>query len=112
MKDVLRKVPIMSEKMKKNPLSTFEREMEDKQFHIDFEAGYSKFHLSEILIDLMEDGHKTVRGLAEEVQLSPTIIQKIRSGKQNDLKVSNFCTIVEACGYHLFLKKGKKQIAL
>lgn len=112
MKGELRKVRIMSEKLKKKSLSTFEREMQDSEFRAEFEAGYKDFHLSEILIDLMEEGRKTVRGLADEVELSPTVIQKIRSGKQNDLKISNFRTIVEACGYHLFLEKGKKRIEI
>jgi DNA-binding Xre family transcriptional regulator len=60
----------------------------------------------------MQESHKTVRGLAEEVGLSPTIIQKVRSGEQQDLKISNFLTIAAACGYHLYLEKGSKRIEL
>ena len=90
--------------------STFEREMADAEFCEAFEKGYKEFCLSEILIDLMKESHKTVRGLAKEVGLSPTIIQKVRSGEQNDLKISSFLNIAEACGYHIYLENKEKRI--
>ena len=93
-------------------ISTFEREMQNTAFKQEFDKGYKDFVLSEILIDLMHENHKTVRGLAEEVGLSPTIIQKVRSGTQKDLKISNFLHIAEACGYHLFLENDGKRIEL
>lgn len=60
----------------------------------------------------MEDDKKTVRTLAKEVELSPTAIQKIRSGKQDDIKLSNFINIVHACGYHIILENNNKRISL
>ena len=60
----------------------------------------------------MQESHKTVRGLVHEVGLSPTIIQRVRSGEQKDLKISNFLYISEACGYHLFLENDGKRIEL
>lgn len=98
--------------MSKKTLSTFEREMQDAKFRESFERGYREFVLSEILIGLMKESHKTVRGLAHEVGLSPTIIQNVRSGNQNDLRMSNFLTIAEACGYHICLEKGEKRIEI
>jgi DNA-binding Xre family transcriptional regulator len=98
--------------MNKKILSTFEREMQDPAFRESFERGYKDFSISETLMGLMEENHKTVRGLAHEVGLSPSLIQKVRSGKQQDLKISNFLSIAEACGYHLCLKKGKQWIEL
>lgn len=98
--------------MSKRSLSTFEREMQDDKFRESFKKGYREFLLSEVILSLMEESHKTVRGLAHEVGLSPTIIQKVRSGEQRDLKVSNLLTIAAACGYHLCLEKGKKRIEL
>ena len=80
--------------MNKKPLSTFEREMKHARFKKTFEKHYKEFLLSELLIALMEKDEKSVRGLAQEVGLSPTIIQKIRSGKQTDIKINNFVTIV------------------
>lgn len=93
-------------------LSTFEREMKDKNFKALFEAGYKKFLLSEVIAELMEENHKSVRGLASEVGCSPTIIQRVRSGQQTDLKLSNLLSIATACGYHLFLEKDDHRIEL
>lgn len=98
--------------MSKKVLSTFEREMQNQEFREAFEKGYREFSLSEVLLGLMKENHKTVRGLAHEAGLSPSIIQKIRSGEQQDLKVSNLLSIAAACGYHLCLEKGKKRIEL
>ena len=98
--------------MGKKNLATFEREMQDDKFRESFKKGYREFLLSEVLLSLMEESHKTVRGLAHEAGLSPTIIQRVRSGEQHDLKVSNFLTIAAACGYRLCLEKGNKRIEL
>lgn len=98
--------------MSKKKLSTFDREMRKKEFKRKFEVEYSKFLLSEFIISIMEKDHKSVRQLAEEVGLSPTVIQKIRSGTQADIKLSNFINISEACGYNLVLEKGSQRIRI
>lgn len=98
--------------MNRKKLSTFDQEMKDPAFKKSFEEGYKEFLWSELLIDLMEEGQKTVRGLADEVGLSPTVIQKLRTGKQEDLKMKNFVNIAEACGYHLVLEKGSQRIQI
>ena len=90
----------------KKVLSTFEREMKNAKFKKAFDKSYKEFLLSELLIALMEKDEISVRELAKEVGLSPTIIQKIRSGKQEDLKISNFVSIVHACGYKVILEKN------
>ena len=58
----------------------------------------------------MEGDKKSVRALAKEVNLSPTVIQGIRSGKQKDMKVKNFLHVVHACGYEVVLDNGKDRI--
>ncbi len=98
--------------MNRKKISTFDQEMKDPIFKKDFEEGYKEFLWSELLVDLMEEGQKTVRGLADEVGLSPTVIQKLRTGKQEDLKMKNFVNIAEACGYHLVLEKGTHRIQI
>lgn len=98
--------------MTKRHLSTFEREMQNSAFHNEFEKEYNEFLLSETILGMMEETHKSVRKLAEESGLSPTIIQKIRSGIQEDIKLSNFVNISHACGYKLILEKGNQRIAL
>lgn len=98
--------------MAKKMLSTFEREMKNSAFKKAFESSYRELLLSELLVVLMERDHKSVRKLAKEVDLSPTAIQKIRSGKQEDIKMRNFIKISHACGYKVILEKGKERISL
>lgn len=98
--------------MSERSLSTFDREVQDNKLYESFEKGYREFSLSEILMGLMKERHKTVRGLAHEVGLSTSVIQKVRLSEWQDLKISTFLTITEACGYHLCLEKGEKRIKL
>lgn len=96
----------------KKSMSTFEREMKNTRFKKAFEKGYKEFLLSELLIAIMEEDEISVRTLAKEVGLSPTIIQKIRSGKQEDLKISNFVGIAHVCGYKVILEKNDERIEI
>ena len=96
----------MSNKM----ISTFEREMKNSKFKKGFDRGYKAFLLSELITAIMERDEKSVRALAKEVGLSATAIQKIRSGQQSDVKISNFVSIVEACGYKVILEKADERI--
>ena len=98
--------------MTKQTPSTFEREMKDSAFKKAFKESYKKLLFSELLIALMDNDEKSVRGLAEEAELSPTIIQGLRSGKQHDIRMSNFVKIVHAFGYKVFIEKGKDKISL
>ena len=93
-------------------LSTFDKEMKNPSFRKKFEKEYKEFLLSEIINALMENDSKSVRKLAKEVGLSPTVIQKLRSGKQDDVKLSNFINISHACGYQLILEKNNERISL
>lgn len=90
----------------KKTISTFDREMKNARFKKAFDKRYKEFLLSELLIVMMEENDKSVRYLAEESGVSPTIIQKIRSGKQGDLKISNLINIANACGYKVILQKN------
>ena len=96
----------------KSTLSTFDREMQGIEFRKKFETEYKDFLLSELITSLMGNDWKSVRRLAKEVGLSPTVIQKLRSGKQEDVKLSNFINISHACGYNVVLEKGKNKIVL
>lgn len=98
--------------MSNKKLSTFDREMKEDSFREKFEVEYKEFLLSEIISSLMDNDDKTVRKLAEEVGLSPTVIQKLRTGKQEDVKLSNFINISHACGYNVILEKGNNRIPL
>ena len=94
------------------PLSTFERKMQDKRFKQVYEQSYKELLFSELLISIMDADDKSVRALAKEAQLSPSVIQDLRSGKQKDIKVSNLINIAKAFGYEVILQKGKEKLAL
>lgn len=98
--------------MTKQHVSTFEREMLDSAFKEKFEKEYKEFLLSETILAMMEEAHKSVRKLAEESGLSPTVIQNIRSGVQEDIRLTNFINISHACGYKVILEKDHQRIAL
>lgn len=93
-------------------LSTYERKMQDLKFKKAYEDEYKQLLFSELLISIMEGDGKSVRGLAEEAQISPSVIQELRSGKQHDIKVSNLIKIAKVFGYDLVLQKGSEQLTL
>ena len=94
------------------PLSTFDRKMKNAKFKKAYEKSYKDLLFSELMIAIMEDDEKSVRKLAKEAHLSPSVIQDIRTGKQRDIKVSNFIHIAHALGYEIILEKGKERFTL
>jgi hypothetical protein len=93
-----------------NKKSTFDRYMKDPEFHKEFAREYEELVLSELVLQMMDEMDKSVRGFAEEVGVSKTIIQNIRSGNQSDIKLSNFINMARVCGYSLVLEKEDKRI--
>ena len=61
---------------------------------------------------IMAEGNKSVRALADELGVSKTVIQNLRSGEQLDMKLSNFLKMTHAYGYHVILEKDEKRISL
>lgn len=96
--------------MAKKLKTTFDQWMADPEIKAHFDKGYKDFVLSEIILALLENDTKSVRELAKEVGLSPTVIQNLKSGKQQDMKVKNLVGIAHACGYHLLLVNDRKKI--
>lgn len=94
------------------PMSTYERKMQDAKFKRAYKESYKELLLSEILISVMEDDDKSIRQLAKEANLSASVIQDLRSGKQHDIKVSNLIKIAQAFGYDLILQKGDERLTL
>ena len=86
--------------------------MRDSSFKKEFDKAYEEFSLSELLLSLMEDDDISVRKLAKAAGLSSTSIQKMRSGEQKDIKVSNFMRIASEFGYRLVLEKEGQLISL
>ena len=93
-------------KNKKQPLSTFDQLMQDPKWKTEFEKGYEKFLISEFMIEAMEENHISVRKLAKEAGVSPTIIQNMRSGKSKNISINTLSPILSTLNYRIaFVKK-------
>ena len=90
--------------------TTFDKWMADTEIKEHFDKDYKNFVFSELILALMENDDKSVRELAKEIGLSPTVIQNIKSGKQQDMKIKNFVSIAHACGYHILLANEREKI--
>ncbi len=97
-----------TKRVKKKTKSTVERFFEDKEQKEIFDKEHKEFLLSELIIALMEEDNVSVRKLAEVANVSPTIIQELRSGKKNNPTLATFASIADALGYTLALKKKGK----
>lgn len=90
--------------------STYERLIhEDPTFKQDLEKKYREFILSELLLAAMEEDHVSVRKLAAEAGVSPSLIQDLRTGKKENLTFRSFSNIIDALGYDIVLEKRRKQ---
>jgi hypothetical protein len=96
----------------KKPATTLERWLKKPGFKEGFNKEYRELLLSELILSLMDEDSKSVRELADELGLSKTIIQNLRSGAQTDMKLSNFRKLAQAYGYRLVLEKAEQRIAL
>ena len=108
MKKGQKKETIMSKKNK----TTSERWLSNPEFKKEFDNEYEELLLSELILALMEEDKKSVRKLAGEIGVSKTIIQNLRSGKQSDMKLSNFINLANVCGYSLVLERENRRIPI
>ena len=88
-------------KNKKEPKSTFERLMQDPKWKKGFEKGYEKFLVSEFLIEAMQEKKISVRELAKEAGVSPTLIQNMRSGKSSNITLNSLAPILSVLHYKI-----------
>ena len=71
---------------------------------------HKELMLSELVLAIMAQDSKSVRDLAQELGVSKTVIQNLRSGGQSDMKLSNFVKLTRAYGYDLVLEKEGQRI--
>ncbi len=95
----------MNKKIKSK--STFDRLMQDPKWKASFEKGYEKFLVSEFLIEAMEENKISVRKLAKEAGVSPTLIQNMRSGKSSNISINTLAPILSVLNYRIAFVKDK-----
>lgn len=97
--------------MNKKELSSYDEFVQrlTKKEREKFETGYKEFLLSELLIAIMQDNEVSVRKLAKEAGVSPTIVQELRSGKKKNITLQTFVNILSSSGYSLIVEGPAKQ---
>lgn len=98
--------------MSKKQMSTLDRELQNPEFREVFDTELKEFAFSELLLAMMEEDEVSVRELAKMAGISPSVVQKLRTGEQKDLKMSNFMNIAEQFGYTVILEKGDNRIPI
>lgn len=83
----------------KDSTSTFEKLCEDPEWKKDFEEGYRKALLSDILVGMMEEEGVSVRQLEKSSGVSKSTIQKMRSGEQANVNFAKLLSVVHSLGY-------------
>lgn len=82
--------------------------MENPRVRRLFKKGYPRLVLSELILALMAENNRSVRKLAREVGIAPSVIQGIRSGKQTNVTLKNFIKLVNALGAEVTVRRGKE----
>jgi DNA-binding Xre family transcriptional regulator len=94
--------------MKKRTKSTYEDFIENKKQKKLLDKEYRELLISELLLAAMEEDHISVRKLAAEAEVSPTIIQSLKSGKKTNITIDTLSRILDVIGYQIILvPKGK-----
>lgn len=99
---------IMKNKMK----STFDRVMSDSEQKKKFKKEYVQFLFSELLLEVMEEEHISVRALSKESGISTSVIQNMRSMKPTNITIKTMASLLKPLGYQLAATKGKRIVKL
>ena len=70
-----------------------------------YDKEYSDFLLSEFMLEQMEAQNISVRELAKKADVSPTVIQKLRSKDSQKVNLSTFTSVLKSLGYRIKLEK-------
>ena len=70
-----------------------------------YDKEYSDFLLSEFMLEQMEAQHISVRELAKRADVSPTVIQKLRSKDSQKVNLSTFISVLKSLGYQIKMEK-------
>jgi hypothetical protein len=74
-----------------------------------FEEGYKDFALSELILALMKEDEVSVRKLAKIADVSPTVIQAMRSGAKEDYSMQSFFKVLKGLGCKKLIVQLKNQ---
>ena len=87
--------------------STFDKFINDNPMQkAAFVNEYEGFLISEFIIQKMEEENISVRSLAQKVEVSPTVIQKLRNSETaENINYKTFLSVIHTLGYRIKLEK-------
>ena len=94
--------------MKKKIKSTYDRIIQSKKRKANIDREYQELLISELLIAAMEQDDTSVRKLAQEAGVSPTIIQELKTGKRKNITVETLNRVLNAIGYQISVEPINK----
>ena len=87
-------------------MTTFEQFFKDNPDQKEiYDKEYSDFLLSEFMLVQMEAQNISVRELAKRADVSPTVIQKLRSKDSQKVNLTTFTSVLRSLGYQIKLEK-------
>ena len=99
-------------KKRANTKSTYEKEMENPKFRKLFEKEYSELVLSELILAMMAEDNVSVRKLAKQIGVAPSVVQSVRSGKHKNITLKTFIKMIAALGGEIAVKRGGAYVSL
>ncbi len=87
-------------------MTTFEQFFKDNPDQKEiYDKEYNDFLLSEFMLEQMEVQNISVRELAKKADVSPTVIQKLRSKDAQKVNLTTFTSVLKSLGYQIKLEK-------
>lgn len=84
--------------------STYDQIILDPTRKENIEKEYQELLISELLMAAMQKDDVSVRKLAKEAGVSPTIIQELKIGKRKNITLSTFNRVLNAIGYQITIE--------
>lgn len=93
----------------KSPIkSSYEELIEDPKQKELLEKEYKELLISELIIAVIKRDELSVRRLAKDAGVSPTIIQELKSGRRTNITLNTFNKVLNALGYQISFEPLRK----
>jgi DNA-binding Xre family transcriptional regulator len=99
---------MLKSKKKKIVKSSYEELIEDPKQKELLDKEYKELLISELIIAVMKKDDLSVRRLAKDAGVSPTIVQELKSGKRTNVTLSTFNRVLNALGYQVSFEPLRK----
>jgi DNA-binding Xre family transcriptional regulator len=86
--------------------------MESPKFRKLFEKEYGELILSELILAMMAEDNVSVRKLAKQIGVAPSVVQSVRSGKHKNMTLKTFIKMIAALGGEIAVKRGGAYVPL